>query len=281
MYRLLIINGHESHISAKFQDCCKKKNIITLCMPPHSSHLLQPLDVACFAPLKRAYGDAISALARNRIYHINKESFLPAFQEVFPKVFTTQNVCAGFRGAGLVPFNPEAIILKLDVRLRTPTPAPRDTSAWEAKTPRNAVKMEEQTRLVQMSMQKYHGSPASSIDKKVAQLTKGAQQMAHEMVLMREEIVRLRDAAEATAKRKSRKRRYIREEETLTVGQVVDLIAVQGESSRDSGEQPAKRVRTQRRCGRCGETGHNSRTCTVEIEGSDDSDTSIEYGSIE
>jgi hypothetical protein len=25
-------------------------------MPPHSSHLLQPLDVGCFAPLKKAYG---------------------------------------------------------------------------------------------------------------------------------------------------------------------------------------------------------------------------------
>ena len=24
-------------------------------MPPHSSHLLQPLDVGCFAPLKHAY----------------------------------------------------------------------------------------------------------------------------------------------------------------------------------------------------------------------------------
>ena len=119
MYRLLIINSYESHCSVDFQDLCKEKKIITHCMPPHSSHLLQPLDVACFSPLKRKYGDAISALARSRIHHINKQTFLLAFKEAFKKTFTTQNVCAGFRGAGLVPHNLEAVLSKLNVRLNT------------------------------------------------------------------------------------------------------------------------------------------------------------------
>lgn len=54
-YRLLIVDGHESHNSAVFHQYCTEYKIITLCMPPHSSHLLQPLNVGCFAPLKRAY----------------------------------------------------------------------------------------------------------------------------------------------------------------------------------------------------------------------------------
>ena len=91
-------------------------------MPPHSSHLLQPLDVACFSPLKRVYSDEISALARSHIHHINKETFLPAFKATFSKVFTVENVRAGFRGAGLVPHNPEVVLSKLNVRLRTLTP---------------------------------------------------------------------------------------------------------------------------------------------------------------
>jgi hypothetical protein len=45
-YRLLIIDGHESHCSIEFQDYCKENKIITLCMPPHSSHLLQPLELS-------------------------------------------------------------------------------------------------------------------------------------------------------------------------------------------------------------------------------------------
>jgi len=39
-WRLLIIDGHDSHISQAFQDLCKESKIIALCMPPHASHLL-------------------------------------------------------------------------------------------------------------------------------------------------------------------------------------------------------------------------------------------------
>jgi hypothetical protein len=59
VHRLLVIDGHESHQSLEFQQLCKQKNILTLCMPPHASHLLQPLDVGCFALLKRAYGQQV------------------------------------------------------------------------------------------------------------------------------------------------------------------------------------------------------------------------------
>jgi hypothetical protein len=94
------------------------------------------------------------------------------------------------------------------------------------------------------------------------------------MVLMQEKIDRLQEAIEALTKRKARKRRYVRAEETLIVGEVLDLIAEQAGGSRKDGETPAKRVRAGRRCGTCGETRHNSRTCKVEIEDAEDSDES-------
>jgi hypothetical protein len=51
-YRLLVLDGHESHHSTEFELYCKENKIITLCMPAHSSHILQPLDVGCFAALE-------------------------------------------------------------------------------------------------------------------------------------------------------------------------------------------------------------------------------------
>jgi hypothetical protein len=84
-------------------------------MPPHLSYLLQPLDVVSYSLLKRYYGDGISLLVRSRIYHINKETFLLAFKAAFKKTFTPENIRAGFRGAGLVPYNPKVVLLKLDV----------------------------------------------------------------------------------------------------------------------------------------------------------------------
>jgi hypothetical protein len=91
-------------------------------MPPYSSHLLQLLDIGCFSPLKRAYSDEISSLAQYSTKKIKKEAFLPAFKAAFKKAITKENICTGFRSARLVPYNLEAVILKLNVVLYTPTP---------------------------------------------------------------------------------------------------------------------------------------------------------------
>ena len=214
-----------------------------LCMPAHSSHLLQPLDVACFSPLKRKYGDIISGLARNRTHHISKEAFLPAFKIAFEQSFTKENIQAGFRGAGLVPHDPQAVLSKLDVRLQTPKPSPRREHTWEAQTPHNAREIEAQSTLIRRRVRNRPGSSASSLDEKVVQLSKGAQQMAHKMVLMIEKMNSLQEALDAANKRKSRKRRYVQTEETLTVGEVQDLLAKRAGSSRGDGEGPLKRVR--------------------------------------
>jgi hypothetical protein len=74
----------------------KKKNIITFCMPAHFPHILQPLNMACFAPLKKAYGTQIEKLVRARISHIIKEDFFPAFCDAFKKSLTESNIRAGF-----------------------------------------------------------------------------------------------------------------------------------------------------------------------------------------
>jgi len=104
-------------------------------MPSHSSHLLQPLDVGCFSPLKRAYSRQIEGLIRDHINHITKLEFLPAFYAAYKQSITKENICASFQGAGLVPHDPDRVIAKLDVKLRTPTPPALETTLWEARTP--------------------------------------------------------------------------------------------------------------------------------------------------
>ena len=62
-YRLLILDGHGSHLTPQFDQICNQNNIVPICMPAHSSHLLQPLDVGCFAVLKRTYGRLVDVTA--------------------------------------------------------------------------------------------------------------------------------------------------------------------------------------------------------------------------
>jgi hypothetical protein len=94
--RLLILDGHESYYSLEFQELCKENNIYTLCMLPYSSHLLQPLDVGCFLPLKRAYSREVESLMRDYINHITKLEFLLAFKAAFDQSFTSVNICSAF-----------------------------------------------------------------------------------------------------------------------------------------------------------------------------------------
>ena len=53
--RLLVLDGHGSHESTEFMWECFQNNIHLLFLPPHTSHVLQPLDLAVFGPLKQAY----------------------------------------------------------------------------------------------------------------------------------------------------------------------------------------------------------------------------------
>jgi hypothetical protein len=53
--RLLIVDGHESHCSIEFIEFCDEHFISLLILPPHTTHLLQPLDVGIFGPLSKAY----------------------------------------------------------------------------------------------------------------------------------------------------------------------------------------------------------------------------------
>ena len=89
-------------------------------MPPHSSHLLQPLNISYFAPLKRAYRCQAKALMRNNVNYINKTLFLLYFITAYKAAIIRNNILGGFRGAGLVLFDLEAVILKLNIRLHTP-----------------------------------------------------------------------------------------------------------------------------------------------------------------
>jgi hypothetical protein len=93
-------------------------------MPAHSSHILQPLDVVCFSPLKLKYSQRVRALARQCVFYINKEGFLPAFRDAFLDVFTKDNCQKAFKASGLVPTNVQVVLDRLKVRLRTPPQAP-------------------------------------------------------------------------------------------------------------------------------------------------------------
>jgi hypothetical protein len=269
--RLLVLHGHESHHFLEFQELCKENNIYTLCMPPHSSHLLQPLDVGCFSPLKRAYSREVESLIRYHINHITKLEFLPAFKAAFNQSFTSANICSAFRGAGLVPLQPDVVLSKVDVQLRTPSPAALPEALWEARTPSNVREFEAQSTLIRERVKKHKSSSPASIINTIDQLKKGADVMMLSAELMRDRITSLERANEAASARKQRKKKRIQQRGVLTKGAGEDILAQReadqhiAREERQGGERSGVSRQALVRCKRCRETGHNSRTCKKDI----------------
>lgn len=93
-------------------------------MPAHSSHLLQPLGIGCFAVLKRSYGRMVEFKMRSQINHIDKLDFLESYPLARIEAFKSETIKNSFAAAGLIPFAPDRVISKLNIQLRTPPPPP-------------------------------------------------------------------------------------------------------------------------------------------------------------
>jgi hypothetical protein len=274
-YRLLILDGHESHHSAEFMRYCEEKKIITLCMPAHASHLLQPLDVGCFGPLKKAYGREIERLIKCSITYITKIEFFPAFYAAHRATITKSNIQGGFRGAGLAPFNPENVISKLNIQLRTPTPPAEVTAPstpWTARTPKTLLEAQSHSKYLQGRVRNHKSSSPESIIEAIQHFEKATSVLIHKIVLLEDRLQQVEQENQIIGRRRRGKRTRLQKGGTLTIAeasQVIDQMDVDtqvaAESSRSSGRRRSQGPRVMH-CGKCGKAGHNTRTCQEEIE---------------
>lgn len=111
--RLLICDGHDSHISVKFIRHSIDNMIIILLLPPHSSHLMQPLDVGVFSPLKSAMTKHVNRLLSTGIHRLQKVEWLECYIKAREEALIKRNILAGWRGAGLFPRNVQRILRQL------------------------------------------------------------------------------------------------------------------------------------------------------------------------
>jgi hypothetical protein len=278
-YRLLIMDGHESHHSTEFELFCKEHKIITLCMPPHSSHMLQPLDIGCFGPLKKAYGREIERLVRARITHVTKSDFLPAFCAAFKTAMTVKNVQGAFRGAGLTPLDPKVVLSRLNVRLQTPSPVEATLelpNMWVPKTPNNPTEATSQTDYIKKRISSHRGSSPTSILAAVDQIAKGTCGIMHQVALLKAEVTQLREANIILSKRRRARKTRLRQGGSITIaeGQALqDQKDVEEQIKQEDRETKGRKPRDERkgrRCGACGKPGHNARTCVIDLEASND-----------
>ena len=104
---IVFLDGHSSHVNMALSEFCREKRIILYCLPAHASHLMQPLDISVFGPVKQNWNSAIREFASNHVNQtIKKCHFLKIFSEVWAKSCIPEYAINGFKKSGLVPYNP-------------------------------------------------------------------------------------------------------------------------------------------------------------------------------
>lgn len=107
---LLILDGHASHCCLKCLDFCRENEIEMLCLPPHTTHALQPLDRTVFKPVKTFYHqEATHFIHNNPSTSLKKFHFGKLFSAAWKKGATCHSAVKGFECTGIFPFNPSSI----------------------------------------------------------------------------------------------------------------------------------------------------------------------------
>ena len=107
---VLFLDGHSSHVSISVAQFCLEHEIILYCLPPHASHILQPLDVAVFGPMKKKWNKSLDDFKRlYRGLSMSRTHFFSVFDKCWKDSTSVENAKAGFRKCGLVPWDRETV----------------------------------------------------------------------------------------------------------------------------------------------------------------------------
>ena len=104
--RLLIVDGHASHLNYRMLSWALDKDIHIICLPSKSTHILQPLDVGCFGLLQRRYERNLQDwIIAHPLGLVNKVVFLEILYKTREEVYTIDIVRSAWRASKCWPIN--------------------------------------------------------------------------------------------------------------------------------------------------------------------------------
>ena len=111
---LLLLDGHSSHYCPEVIKMASKHKIVVFTLPPHTTHITQPLDRSVFAVLKVYWKQVCHGF---QLKHpgrvITQYDFCSLFSEAWSQSMTLRNVTSGFKVTGVYPFNRNVVLEKL------------------------------------------------------------------------------------------------------------------------------------------------------------------------
>jgi len=227
--RLLLLDGHGSHLTARFIAFCLDKNIDLVCLPPHTSHLLQPLDVGVFSPVKRALSSEIEKLFRLDTRRIPRIEWTEAYITARARAFTSRNIESSFRASGIYPLSPITILSTLRMPTSTPpttpppitTPRDLDRSLLDSSPP-EGTELREATSLVNRIVRS--STLETPVKRYIERSGAAFERTTSENALLRKEIAEYRELSRVRKERKNGKRVAIKGKFVFNTKEILEVV---------------------------------------------------------
>uniref|UniRef100_A0ACC2IKC4 Uncharacterized protein n=1 Tax=Boeremia exigua TaxID=749465 RepID=A0ACC2IKC4_9PLEO len=189
-WRLLILDGHNSHVTKDFINYCDAHKILLMVYPPHSTHTLQPLDVVCFAPLAKNYTKELNQYTQRSqgLLSINLSNFFNLFWPAWVTTFTKTLVETSFSATGIYPPNADVVLDKLKPP-PSPAPAtpPEQTAITAAPTEPNWLKAK---ALLRQTVGSEGSAQLGPLEQAIHQLHVQFELLQHELNEAKEELMK-------------------------------------------------------------------------------------------
>lgn len=186
-YRLLLFNGHFPHCTCEFLSFCKDKNIIPFCIPAHTTHLLQPLDVILNALINNNNSDdpqALNQMTSSGEGELTSSRFVDQLKYLHDPLFTSESIEEGFREAGINPLDSEMAVQRQ--LLREPSPAAESDHSDAS----SRISTEETIRQLENHSNK---QSSLSLEKRLDLLLRGSLAVAHLAEQVKKDIKQLEE----------------------------------------------------------------------------------------
>lgn len=230
--RVLICDGFGAHETLGVLEFCFENSIILCRLPSHTSHKLQPCDIAVFGPLKAGYRDEIERLERERASAAGKEHFTSLYSPARERALTRRNVFAGWAKSGLFPFNRDRVLRNIPkpvAVLTTPQACELDVGSCPqgqvVRTPVTPVTIEALTSLQDLTTQDAHALDESSrqrLQRRLQKLSNAAQTSFAERALQQDQIRFLSEVNNEARVRRSTKPVVLGKAKVMSYGDLVE-----------------------------------------------------------
>ena len=140
---LLLYDGHSTHITTQVIERARDADVLMFVLPPHTSHVSQPLDVAIFSPMKVSITNEFHKFVHNNPGElVTRYDLSSIVGKSYAKALSVKNLQSGFRKTGILPFAPETLISSLSVPEHvSPPPKRMNLSRKERQDSRNIQSM--------------------------------------------------------------------------------------------------------------------------------------------